>query len=322
MQLSNININMKASREFIQKSELKRDEKFWINSGENKKTKNDDSLYIALKEEDALTPKDRLTKLLLERMLEQLLGKKISIEPSSPLEFKSGETIQKNDERKDFGFGYILKIEESFEESEKLSFQASVTFQNEKGETKESVLNVGLHRSFISKNSLEIRAGEALKDPIVINISGDLSLAPDAVSFDIDNDGKKERLFRPVGKNGFLAYDKNGNQKIDDASELFGTKSGNGFLDMQKLDSDKNGILDKQDAAFEGLRIWMDAGTKEERLVALGEAGVFAIYLKPIELEFTFKDDSNKGFAKARRASVAVKNDGALASVWQLDAVV
>ena len=49
---------------------------------------------------------------------------------------------------------------------------------------------------------------------------------------------------------GFLALDKNGNGKIDDGSELFGTKSGDGFADLAEYDSDGNGWIDEKGRVY------------------------------------------------------------------------
>ena len=44
--------------------------------------------------------------------------------------------------------------------------------------------------------------------------------------FDLDADGREDEISMLGKGSGFLALDKNGNGKIDDGSELFGTKSG------------------------------------------------------------------------------------------------
>ena len=50
--------------------------------------------------------------------------------------------------------------------------------------------------------------------------------------FDIDSDGKVDEISFVGKSSGFLALDKNEDGKINDGSELFGTKSGDGFSDL------------------------------------------------------------------------------------------
>ena len=73
-----------------------------------------------------------------------------------------------------------------------------------------------------------------------------------------------------VLEDGILAYDRNGNGKIDDGGELFGNftqikdKDGNqrlakhGYEALANLDSNKDGIIDINDKDFNKLRIWQD----------------------------------------------------------------
>ena len=49
-------------------------------------------------------------------------------------------------------------------------------------------------------------------------------------------------------------FDRNGNGKADNGSELFGVASGNGFADLRRLDEDRNGWIDESDAAFDRLQ--------------------------------------------------------------------
>lgn len=42
-----------------------------------------------------------------------------------------------------------------------------------------------------------------------------------------------------------LSLDQNGNGEIDNGTELFGTKSGDGFADLARYDLDYNGWIDE-----------------------------------------------------------------------------
>ena len=55
--------------------------------------------------------------------------------------------------------------------------------------------------------------------------------------FDLDADGKEEEI-SVLNGSGYLALDKNGDGVINDGSELFGTKNGDGFADLARYDED------------------------------------------------------------------------------------
>lgn len=114
--------------------------------------------------------------------------------------------------------------------------------------------------------------------PIIIDIDGNdysLTSVPAGVEFDINGDGTKEQVSwtTAYGTAGFLVLDRNGNGRIDDASELFGNytsqptpsegMSKNGFLALAVFDStdrggNNDGKISDADAIFDQLRLWMD----------------------------------------------------------------
>lgn len=77
----------------------------------------------------------------------------------------------------------------------------------------------------------------------------------------MDCDGKQEEISKLNAGCGYLALDKNGDGVINDGNELFGVKTGDGFYELSKYDSDLNGWIDETtrfsvDYRF-GLRIRM-----------------------------------------------------------------
>ncbi|WP_297945168.1 calcium-binding protein, partial [uncultured Campylobacter sp.] len=80
-----------------------------------------------------------------------------------------------------------------------------------------------------------------------------------AINFDHDLNGFAEATGW-IGKNeAFLALDKNGNGVIDNASELFGDGSSmNGFEELKKYDSNKDGTIDEKDEIWSKLLLWQD----------------------------------------------------------------
>ena len=124
--------------------------------------------------------------------------------------------------------------------------------------------------------------------PIVIDLNGDgiqtLSRAHSTGAFDLLGTGKAIQSGWLSGEDGFLAWDRNGNGRIDDISELFGgNNKGDGYAKLAAFDSNGDGVVDAHDAAFADLRIWRDANgnhqTDAGELMTLREAGVASISL-------------------------------------------
>lgn len=67
----------------------------------------------------------------------------------------------------------------------------------------------------------------------------------------INNLGKDEKLSALGKGSGFLAYDINLDGTINDGTELFGTKTGNGFEKLSQFDDDKSGWIDENDEIFQ-----------------------------------------------------------------------
>ncbi len=102
---------------------------------------------------------------------------------------------------------------------------------------------------------------EGQADPLALDLDGDgeisLSDPTNGILFDINGDGVREQSAFVRGADGFLALDRNGNDRIDDGKELFGDQNGaaHGFEELAKYDEDANGSIDAKDSIFEKLRI-------------------------------------------------------------------
>jgi hypothetical protein len=89
----------------------------------------------------------------------------------------------------------------------------------------------------------------------------------------------------------WLAYDRNGNGRIDDGGELFGSATElpggvfatNGFEALRALDDDGDGVITSHDRAFSSLVLWtdrdLDRSSAPSELVSLEGAGVRSISL-------------------------------------------
>jgi hypothetical protein len=240
------------------------------------------------------------------------------------LSSKLAESILKNiDAQSRKIVGDKVEISTSYMEAQALNFQTSAYVQAD-GKEIELSLNVSLSRSFVEQTTItrDIGANGVLTDPLVISLNGQMpTLSSDSFSFDIDSDGKSDQISQLNSNSGFLALDKNQNGKIDNGSELFGTKSGNGFRDLSKYDTDKNGWIDENDPIFDKLQIWQTDGDKS-KLIGLGEVGIGAIFLGNTQTPFSLKSNSNELLGEIRSSGFFLYENGSAGIVSQVDLVV
>ncbi|BCX78922.1 hypothetical protein [Campylobacter sp. 19-13652] len=209
----------------------------------------------------------------------------------------------------------VLNGFEEFYSASELSYQMQAKVQTDEGMIELS-LEINLKSSFTRRRLLSSR----FTDPLAISFNGSaVGLSGKKISFDIDADGRVDEISALKRGQGYLALDKNENGKIDDASELFGAFSGDGFSDLAKFDDDKNGFIDKNDSIFSKLRVWENDGERS-RLLALGEVGVGAIYLGSIKSDYEFRNSFNNELLGAVRSSgFAISERGETMHVAQVD---
>ena len=102
--------------------------------------------------------------------------------------------------------------------------------------------------------------------PLILDLAGngiDLTSQKDSVNFDLNGDDNidKTAWTKAGSDDAFLVLDKDGNGPIDSGKELFGAQNGagNGFLELAKYDTNKNGTVDANDEAYSKLQTWTDA---------------------------------------------------------------
>ena len=167
--------------------------------------------------------------------------------------------------------------------------------------------------------------GAALKDPLVINFSGQAAeLTSQQISFDIDMDGETELIHQLSEQSGYIALDRNGNEQIDDGSELFGAATGNGFDELAAYDDDGNGFIDENDAVWDNLRIWVQQDDGSSSLFTLAEEGVGALYLgyETTEWELTAGPNSNEIAGQVRATGLFLTEQGETGTLQQVDLVI
>ena len=160
-----------------------------------------------------------------------------------------------------------------------------------------------------------------LIDPLVVQFEdGPPSLSDKYFDFDLNNDGRDEKL-NSLGKgSGFLAFDINNDGKINNGSELFGTKTGNGFQELAAYDEDGNGWIDENDSVYEKLSVWRpETEGESEYLNSLSAADVGAVYLGSDESGHTLIDDTGNTLAQLKSTGMFLKDSGGAGHVYQMD---
>ncbi len=110
----------------------------------------------------------------------------------------------------------------------------------------------------------------ALSTPLVLDLNGDgvqTTHLTSGVKFDLNADGVKETTGWTAGGDGLLTIDLNGDGKVNDGSELFGSSfkladgslAKDGFEALKSLDSNHDGVVNSSDALFASLQVWVDA---------------------------------------------------------------
>jgi hypothetical protein len=126
----------------------------------------------------------------------------------------------------------------------------------------------------------------------VLDLNGDgiqtLS-ATNGVIFDVNNDGQVEKTGWAAATDGLLVRDLNGDGQINDGGELFGegtvlangTKAKDGYVALNAIDSNLDGLIDANDAAFGQLMVWTDRNsdgkTNAGELASLSDLGITSL---------------------------------------------
>jgi Ca2+-binding RTX toxin-like protein len=133
-------------------------------------------------------------------------------------------------------------------------------------------------------------------DPLTFDLDGDgietrAVSSSNSVMFDFNGNGIKTNTGWVSPDDGFLVFDRNGNEAIDNASELFsdytplyaGGRAVDGFSALLQEDTNKDGIVNNLDANWNNLRVWQDVNSdgisQGEELRTLDELGITGLYV-------------------------------------------
>jgi hypothetical protein len=111
------------------------------------------------------------------------------------------------------------------------------------------------------------------------------------VQFDLRNEGYAVTTpwTRPNTEVAFLAFDRNGNGRIDSGAELFGNftplatgdTAANGYQALHEFDDDQDGVVNAADAGWRLLQLWTDRDhdgrSSSEELTPISASNVTAL---------------------------------------------
>ena len=273
----------------------------------------------------AASRSEEFTRLILEMILQAFLGgnKKVDFKSLNDLKCKDTDSTE---EAKKMLMKRTVSIETTHEyyRSDSISFSSQATIK-----TKDKDINIDLDlsysREFYEKHSETLKFEEThFMDPLVIQYDC-ASTVFDSISdkmcfnFDINSDGDEKELPLLKDGNGFLVFDKDGNGTIDNGTELFGPSSNDGFGELSEYDSDGNNWIDENDPIFDKLQIWTKNESGEDKLIALGQSGIGAIYLNDAKAGMAYNKSVNESLAYLKSNSIFVREDGTSGIISSMD---
>jgi hypothetical protein len=352
MRIESANINASASHTAIQKHVKKESQEFWIGDrrpGASGQGADSVSLThqaaagqpvqkVASSEEmeQSLSPQDRLLIDILRPMYKALTGEDMEIfspgdladkftamrlqsggEKATPVERARAAAVPVS------GYGLAYDLYESRYEYESVSFNAEGTIKTSDGQEIQFSVQLNMSREFYQENQTSLRLGDAAPrsiDPLVVNFDGNAAeLSDTKFQFDLDSDGRTDQISLLKPGSGLLALDKNQDGTINNGTELFGTKSGDGFAELAAYDQDQNGFIDEGDDVYNKLRIWTPDSQGQQHLMALGAKGIGAIYLGHLATPFTYKDGNNATQGDVASTGLFIRENGSAGTVQQID---
>jgi len=296
----------------------------------------EDALAVDSGEED-LMPLDEMKLGILKLLLEKLTGLKIKVFSSRELKARfqeiqdqAGQAPQQPPKRADSqaqgGGDFALAYDYNFShiETENTQVQMQALVQTSDGKTINVGVQLNLSRQLVQHQEIHLRAGDQkLLDPLVVNFNGSSAeLTQRQFQFDLNADGQTDQIAFLKPGSGFLALDKNRDGVINDGRELFGALGGNGFDELARYDTDGNHFIDEADAIFQQLKIWTKDADGKDRLMAIGQAGIGAIYLGHVSSEFSLVDGQRQQVGQLRETGFFLREDGSAGTVQKIDLVV
>jgi LysM repeat protein len=187
---------------------------------------------------------------------------------------------------------------------------------------KENANNSQAINSLIDTLKTELKTASVIRSPLTLDLDGDgivetTSKQNSGVYFDHDNNGFAEQSGWVDKDDGLLVFDKNGNNKIDNGSELFGNNTvlsngntaTNGFEALKALDTNQDGKVDKQDVGFNNLKVWQDKNSNgkldDGELLSMSDTGI-----KSLNTNYTNSNEIDTNNNHHKQQGNFTKTDG------------
>lgn len=267
--------------------------------------------------EDTADTLDKIRQEIMAYLMKLLFGQEgTSGADQDPAEDISADMTADYD-----GSGGFISLTAGYEETEETSFSTEGTVVTSDGRQIDFDVSLKMSRSFSEYYTRTVGYMPSMCDPLVINMdTGMAEISEQKFLFDLDCDGSTEEISEPGKGSGFLILDSNGNGKADDGSELFGTGSGDGFADLGRYDSDKNGWIDENDPVWDKLQIWTKDSDGNDLLYKLSDKGVGAICLMNASTDFTQRGMSDGQInGEIRRTGIFLYENGTVGTVQHMD---
>ena len=212
----------------------------------------------------------------------------------------------------------------TYRETEQLEFQARGAVNTADGQTIQFSISLQMQRSYSATIDLATApVAPAPTDPLVINFEGSAAqLSDQRFAFDLDEDGTPDAMRLPTRGSALLVFDRNANGRLDDASELFGPRSGDGFASLAALDADGSGWIDSADPAFARLGVMAASDAPDAAVRSLASQGVGALGTGRIATPFSLKDSGNALLGQVRATGLYLTEQGRVGTVQQVDVVI
>jgi hypothetical protein len=259
----------------------------------------------------------KLLQSLIDAIMAAMDGKKVE-ENFAAGEAMPAESAEPAAPRSGVEISWQRTLRESVSESEKTTVCGKGTVTTCDGRAIEFDYSLAMERNYTSEKVVEENGLVRLSDPLMLSFNGAAcELSEERISFDLNADGSAAQIPGIGQGSGYLVFDRNGNGKADNGSELFGVASGNGFADLARLDGDHNGWIDEADPAFSQLGVWSGDG-----FGSLKQQGIGALCTATVNAEFSLKTKSNELLGQIRAAGLYLSEAGEVGHLQQVDLAV